>query len=168
MYVGTASITTAYTSSFGLQGIGSWYENGGGNGYTDIKLASGGDFQALQFLLTSGWGAQGAVLDYQVLNDGLVVLAGSSATTNFGPAQTVGFSGGGFDEIRLQVQNLNYAPDLTPTVFTPTAYEAGAYDSFAAIAAVPEPSTWAMMILGFAAVGFMAYRRKPKPALMTA
>jgi hypothetical protein len=27
-------------------------------------------------------------------------------------------------------------------------------------AAVPEPSTWAMMILGFAAVGFFAYRRK--------
>ena len=26
--------------------------------------------------------------------------------------------------------------------------------------AVPEPSTWAMMILGFAAVGFMAYRRR--------
>jgi hypothetical protein len=29
--------------------------------------------------------------------------------------------------------------------------------------AVPEPSTWAMMILGFAGVGFMAYRRKSKP-----
>jgi hypothetical protein len=27
-------------------------------------------------------------------------------------------------------------------------------------AAVPEPSTWAMMLLGFAGVGFMAYRRK--------
>ena len=27
-------------------------------------------------------------------------------------------------------------------------------------AAVPEPSTWAMMILGFCGVGFMAYRRK--------
>lgn len=27
-------------------------------------------------------------------------------------------------------------------------------------AAVPEPSTWAMMILGFIGVGFMAYRRK--------
>jgi len=26
--------------------------------------------------------------------------------------------------------------------------------------AVPEPSTWAMLILGFAGVGFMAYRRK--------
>jgi hypothetical protein len=28
------------------------------------------------------------------------------------------------------------------------------------IAAAPEPSTWAMMILGFAGIGFMAYRRK--------
>jgi hypothetical protein len=26
--------------------------------------------------------------------------------------------------------------------------------------AVPEPSTWAMMILGFAGIGFMAYRRR--------
>jgi hypothetical protein len=33
---------------------------------------------------------------------------------------------------------------------------------------VPEPSTWAMMILGFAGIGFMAYRRKSKPALMAA
>ena len=28
--------------------------------------------------------------------------------------------------------------------------------------AVPEPSTWAMMLLGFAGVGFMAYRRSRK------
>jgi hypothetical protein len=33
---------------------------------------------------------------------------------------------------------------------------------------VPEPSTWAMMILGFAGVGVIAYRRKSKPALMAA
>jgi len=32
------------------------------------------------------------------------------------------------------------------------------------ISAVPEPSTWAMMILGFVGVGFMTYRRKTKPA----
>jgi PEP-CTERM motif len=38
----------------------------------------------------------------------------------------------------------------------------------AAVAAVPEPSTWAMMILGFAGLGFMAYRRKSKPALIAA
>jgi hypothetical protein len=28
------------------------------------------------------------------------------------------------------------------------------------VSAVPEPSTWAMMILGFAGVGFLAYRRR--------
>ena len=43
-------------------------------------------------------------------------------------------------------------------------------DSFLAVlgptAAVPEPSTWAMMILGFFGVGFMAYRRQSSgPAL---
>jgi len=35
-------------------------------------------------------------------------------------------------------------------------------------AAVPEPSTWAMLLLGFASIGFTAYRRKSKPALMAA
>lgn len=33
-----------------------------------------------------------------------------------------------------------------------------------ATSAVPEPSTWAMMLLGFAGVGFMAYRRKQQHA----
>ena len=33
------------------------------------------------------------------------------------------------------------------------------------VAAVPEPSTWAMMILGFAGVGFMAYRRRSNAML---
>jgi PEP-CTERM motif len=28
--------------------------------------------------------------------------------------------------------------------------------------AVPEPSTWAMMLLGFAGLGFLAYRRQEK------
>jgi hypothetical protein len=38
----------------------------------------------------------------------------------------------------------------------------------APLSAVPEPSTWAMLLLGFAGLGFMAYRRKSKPALMAA
>jgi hypothetical protein len=32
------------------------------------------------------------------------------------------------------------------------------------VSAVPEPSTWAMMILGFMGVGFMAYRRRGQPS----
>ena len=41
-------------------------------------------------------------------------------------------------------------------------------DDITVTAAVPEPSTWAMMILGFAGVGFMAYRRKSKQAICAA
>jgi hypothetical protein len=37
-----------------------------------------------------------------------------------------------------------------------------------AVAAISEPSTWAMLLLGFAGIGFMAYRRKDKTALRAA
>ena len=30
---------------------------------------------------------------------------------------------------------------------------------------VPEPTTWVMLVLGFASVGFIAYRRKSRPAM---
>lgn len=43
----------------------------------------------------------------------------------------------------------------------------GAYQ-MAVTGAVPEPSTWAMMIIGFAGVGFAAYRRKRKVASLVA
>jgi hypothetical protein len=33
------------------------------------------------------------------------------------------------------------------------------------VGGVPEPSTWAMLILGFFGIGFVAYRQKGKPAL---
>jgi uncharacterized protein (TIGR03118 family) len=39
---------------------------------------------------------------------------------------------------------------------------------FGSITAVPEPSTWAMMIVGFAGVGFMAYRRRNQTAALAA
>ena len=44
----------------------------------------------------------------------------------------------------------------------------GAGCGFVGVGSVPESSTWAMMIVGFAGVGFMAYRRKSKPGLMAA
>jgi hypothetical protein len=45
---------------------------------------------------------------------------------------------------------LNPSYDLTFRTYSDTAFTG----------AVPEPSTWAMMILGFAGVGFLAYRRR--------
>lgn len=43
-----------------------------------------------------------------------------------------------------------------------------ALDNVSVTAAVPEPATWAMMILGFLGVGFMAYRRKSEAVLRIA
>ena len=42
------------------------------------------------------------------------------------------------------------------------------FGALTAVSPVPEPSTWAMMILGFAGVGFMSYRRKNRMALKAA
>jgi hypothetical protein len=44
----------------------------------------------------------------------------------------------------------------------------GLVTQFNYIASVPEASTWAMMLLGFAGIGFVGYRRKSKLALLTA
>ena len=46
-----------------------------------------------------------------------------------------------------------------------TQHDTDIAGTITAVAAVPEPSTWAMMIFGFAGLGFMGYRRKSKMAL---
>jgi hypothetical protein len=44
-------------------------------------------------------------------------------------------------------------------------YESGTFNL--TVSAVPEPSTWAMLLIGFAGVGFMAYRRKQNGVALT-
>lgn len=60
--------------------------------------------------------------------------------------------------------------DGLPGLDAPGDQSAGHSDRFslALTDAVPEPSTWAMMILGFCGLGFMAYRRKARVALSAA
>jgi hypothetical protein len=40
--------------------------------------------------------------------------------------------------------------------------------SLTRLGAVPEPSTWVMMLVGFAGLGVWAYRRNSKPTLIAA
>jgi hypothetical protein len=64
---------------------------------------------------------------------------------------------------------VNYWLDKNPPDSSGSGPDGGPLTGFVVTAAVPEPSTWAMMILGFAGVGFMAYRRKQNgPALRVA
>jgi hypothetical protein len=65
-------------------------------------------------------------------------------------AQTFNYTGGAFT---LTVLDLSVPAGQGSTSFALTG-------RIEAVAAVPEPSTWAMMVLGFAGVGFIAYRRR--------
>jgi hypothetical protein len=92
-----------------------------------------------------------------------VVDANSPSTTAlsktvsqaFGPAPWTPFS---------QTFTANSNSTLLSFIDTQGAFNAGIYLDDVSVtpltAGVPEPSTWAMMILGFVSIGFMAYRRK--------
>ena len=67
-----------------------------------------------------------------------------------------GFSGLLFDEVHLQSQPGDFA-------FNEGGFDAMALDALAVggpMGAIPEPATWAMMILGFGFVGAAARRRR--------
>jgi hypothetical protein len=91
-----------------------------------------------------------------------------TAWTNFNTSDPIGHAvftsvnGSLFDVISVSVAISNDINSITTTPLVDVS------NTITSIAAVPEPSTWAMMILGFAGVGLVAYRRKSKPALMAA
>ena len=73
------------------------------------------------------------------------------------PGVSLAFNQLGYTQTSVSTDNYFYTLNQTGTVSaTPIT------------AAVPEPSTWAMLLLGFAGIGFLAYRRKSAPALMAA
>jgi hypothetical protein len=80
----------------------------------------------------------------------------------------------GFGRLQLGTQlytGLESDPTFVVGVYSGLNWDTGLTDTLTisadtSVSAVPEPSTWAMMILGFAGIGFMAYRRKAKPALL--
>jgi hypothetical protein len=73
------------------------------------------------------------------------------------------FAGGAVNPFNLSLPPVNsFAAFEGNTASTDSIVTSGS------ITPVPEPSTWAMMLLGFAGIGFLAYRRKPKLALMPA
>jgi hypothetical protein len=69
--------------------------------------------------------------------------------------------------VGIGVQNLEILVTRPNTSFLVGQY----IDNISAtetVAAVPEPSTWAMIILGFAGVGYMTYRRRNQAAALAA
>lgn len=87
-----------------------------------------------------------------------VVFNNLSTPTNLAPGQTLS----GFDFLNTSVTaqtSLGWVAGVGTSAFS-------SYQLSGIASAVPETSTWAMMILGFFGVGFMAYRRKSKLTMM--
>jgi hypothetical protein len=139
------------TSQSTAPGGYSWYPNGGSTGYTDITLTAGGSFGAIELLTGSGWGS-GANLLYELLNGSTVVASGNAGAlpSYAGGFSTYGFSGGTFTELRVQGV-------LGGTTYSASNFEALALGSVAVgeVSAVPESSTWAMLLAGLVGVGAM-------------
>jgi hypothetical protein len=90
----------------------------------------------------------------------------TTSPTNLGSASFGG--NGGFQQ---QTTNLGLLTDSfsVTEIYTITAIgPGGVTNATIDVAAVPEASTWAMMVLGFLGVGLMAYRRKNGPSLRLA
>lgn len=87
------------------------------------------------------------------LSNGFSTSVLNTANINSGPtSEFIGF--------------ISTIPFNTITLEVPNGQSLVIADFTTATSAVPEPSTWAMMILGFVGIRFMTYRRKVKPALM--
>jgi PEP-CTERM motif len=91
----------------------------------------------------------------------IAIFGGLSAATLPGDAGIIAFDLAG-DQIYSGTPS---APFFAPGVFALTQYGADENKYTLTISAVPEPSTWAMMILGFAGIGAMTYRRRKSAML---
>jgi len=158
-YVGTPHVDGIWTTSQAAEGKQSWYANGGGFGYTRVQFQSA--IRTLQFAAGSGWPPGGGAqspnphLQFRLLNDGAILTEGvAGPVRHFGRFRVFGFSGLSFDEVHLQSLNGD-------TPFNPGGFDALALDALAAGGSIiPEPATWAMLILGFGLVGARARQQR--------
>jgi len=152
-------VTPSYNIGFGFAGTGSFstasdtgtFDNTPGGGFTNLTLS-------VSELFPSGGGSY----------VGAPSLISASATVNAGTLTSLSFTTDNFvlspSEDTAQI-TANFS--TTPTLVSSVAVQAiidndqdFVTGTLTISSAVPEPSTWAMMIFGFAGVGFMAYRRK--------
>ena len=166
-YGGTDGAGAAFGPNTGLQGGVFGYSAPEGSQTSHIQLSGyftetvSGLVSGQSYTLSFEFAARPGVNYYA---DGLQISYGATTlfdqlptSTAFAPV-TLSFVAGSSDLFTFAGTDTSGLHD------TNVAVDAISISDAATVAAVPEPSTWAMMILGFAGVGFMAYRRKSRPA----
>jgi hypothetical protein len=138
-----------------------YFVAGGGNGVVTVNYTD--NQTALEIL----WGTVDSGSTRNVLANGTTILDGQTLlgdmATFVGGAATIGSLDQNFEAL-IKITGFTATNQFTFTDGSSNSFEF-LLGQQAAASAVPEPATWAMMILGFFGVGFMAYRQKSKPAL---
>lgn len=91
-----------------------------------------------------------------------------SPTTSNDISNPYTFTAGSTHTLDYQYYSIFFTTIGGPETLSFASNDAGAYGGViggVSISAVPEPSTWAMMVLGFAGIGFMAYRRRSEATI---
>lgn len=135
----------------GFTGFSGNYLYGTGNtsSYLEITRAGGGSFTGLEFIVGTGFFKNSADLFWDALLNGSSVGSGSAT---LGVGTVVGFSGSAFDTLRYYDTSSTFTNLHAPAIDSVVA-------QFKAGGAVPEPATWALMVLGVGLAG-AAMRRK--------
>ncbi|MCK1638168.1 PEP-CTERM sorting domain-containing protein [Bradyrhizobium sp. 157] len=161
--INTPAVTSTHPAYAANDGNSRWISNSStgspGNGIVDFTLSFDlTGLNAATAQISGSWGAD---------NLGTILLNGVNT----------GITNGGFSFLSPFTINSGFANGINTLTFQiqdfgpPLAFRVDNISGTADVltAAVPEPSTWAMMILGFAGVGFVACRRrKGAPAALAA
>jgi hypothetical protein len=149
-----------------------------------VTISSGTKFEEIANALSSNTFYEGI---FQILSNDAVAPSTLPAQSQGGGGPVFGFPGADITSITISIgpfafQPYAYAfgsyiwaaqsttseeiqpwnPGLTPGMYPSLTFDVYATSSVPqapAIPGVPEPSTWAMMLLGFAGLGFAGYRR---------
>ncbi len=159
----TAALLMAAAPASAATFVGSFQVDDGPNWNTNPVVYSAAEAAALLF--------GGTAADYDIST----ISADPLSINNMGWYTTWGVSGGQMyhEDYKLDLGNPGYNdPSGTGTAisaYTDDNAVGSQYTNYVfrvdALGAVPEPSTWAMMLLGFGALGFAMRRRRGKQSL---
>jgi PEP-CTERM motif-containing protein len=151
--VGASNVTVVFTSSL----EGTFLD--GGNGQSMVRMydyAGGSDLLNMQEFVSAGFSTQIVTRDVTLLANHSYLLY--DAMEAIAQAVSPNCCHGADNEL-ADLSNTGRL-NIDAPVGSLTFLSGHDYSSNAVTGPVPEPSTWAMMILGFAGIGTMAYRRR--------
>jgi hypothetical protein len=132
----------------------------GGTGAATVDFFTQFSVTGSALKISGLWGVDNAATMF--LDGKQVAILTGYTVDNFNVLQAFSFNAGvGSHTLEFALLNDNN-PAAPGVADGPLALRV---DSIASVAAVPEASTWAMILLGFLGVGFLSYRRKSSHAL---